>query len=495
MFFFSGYHWLKVAVIVRALNITTKLNLQIISVVLLLVITVTTYNQWLSLQEEKNENKLQLEAITDFLVQKKPSGSFTDMASRQGTANGSRQEQVLAINKELQPGLADVHILVPKNIIKYGFYSLQHQRIVAIGPQADCSFLIDVNFNQNHDTDSANNINTAQFLCEKNSLLWHGAPAINHVRPIKENGVIIGYAFATINKAAVYSAIWNRTINTFLGAFLMLLVCVAIFRELLVRLKRDLILFAEAILVGRTSDFNSEIVEFTPILNYISEQTEKMTRLDRLNIIGEMAAGIAHEVRNPMTTVRGLLQFMGNKPEFVRHKANFDLMIDEIDRANSIITEFLSLAKNRAMEFNDNNLNDIIHDIYPLLQADVMRNNCEIEASLGDIPDVSLDQSSIRQLIINMIRNGLDAMPRGGKIFISTMTDNSKVLLKIQDNGIGISPEVRDKLGTPFFTTKEKGTGLGLAICYRIVQRHAATLTVESELGKGTSFTIVFNPV
>jgi len=170
-------------------------------------------------------------------------------------------------------------------------------------------------------------------------------------------------------------------------------------------------------------------------------------------------------------------------------------MIDEIDRANNIITEFLSLAKNRAMEFSENNMNDIIRDIYPLLRADALRNNCEIEVDFSEIPNVPVDQNSIRQLILNMVRNGLDAMAgSAGVIEISTRTDDEKVFLSIKDHGSGIPPEVKEKLGTPFFTTKEKGTGLGLAICYRIVQRHGASLTVESEPGKGTVFTIAFVP-
>ena len=307
------------------------------------------------------------------------------------------------------------------------------------------------------------------------------------------DGIIIGYAFAAINQDAVYAAIWKRTVNTFLAAFFMLLVCVVVFRELFVKLKKDLQLFAEKIHDGRTCDFNSELAEFTPILQYISEQTEKMTRLDRLNIIGEMAAGIAHEVRNPMTTVRGLLQFMGSKREFSNHEEKFNLMIDEIDRANSIITEFLSLAKNKAMDFTESNLNDIIRDLHPLLMADALRNNCELKASLGNIPTVFLDKNSIRQLILNMMRNGLDAMPTGGLIHISTEWNGEKVLLSIKDHGIGIALEDREKLGTPFFTTKDNGTGLGLAVCHRIVQRHGAILSVNSELGKGTVFTVAFD--
>lgn len=469
-------------------NLTTKLNFKIIGVVLLLLITVTAHNHWLSLQEENAKNIHWLMSITDFLVKKKPPGSFLDIAAQQGAANKPLREQILAINQELQPIVND--ILVPTDIIKFGYYSRQQESIVAIGSHADISLLVGVDsnrFKSNYEGD------TEQLIERKNSILWHGANAVIYVRPIIENDLIVGHAFASINQDAVNAAIWKRTVNTLLAAFSMLLICVIVFRELFVQLKKDLQLFAERILDGRTYDFNSEITEFTPILQYISEQTEKMTRLDRLNIIGEMAAGIAHEVRNPMTTVRGLLQFMSTKREFTNHKEKFSLMIDELDRANSIITEFLSLAKNKAMNFADNNLNDLIREIHPLLQADALRNNCDIEMSLGNIPAIYMDQNSIRQLILNMIRNAIDAMPTGGIIHITTEKDDQRVLLIIKDHGIGIPLGDKEKLGTPFFTTKDNGTGLGLAVCYRIVQRHAATITVESELSKGTIFTIGFH--
>ena len=475
---------------VKKINLTTKLNLKIIGVVLLLMITVTVHNLWLSLQEENEKNALWLVSITDFLIKKKPEGSFSDIAAKHGPLQSTQQE-IMTINHELQPVLQAV--LVPSNIIKFGFYSLEHESIVAIGPHSDISILLGIDgkpFKKVFYSD------TEKFIERKNSLVWHGANALIHVRPVTDrNGIIIGHAFAAINQDAVNAAMWKRTINTLMAAVFMLLVCIVIFRELFNKLKKDMQLFAERILSGCTSNFNSELAEFTPILKYISEQTEKMTRLDRLNIIGEMAAGIAHEVRNPMTTVRGLLQFMGNKQEFANQKEKFSLMIDEIDRANKIITEFLSLAKNRAMNFSENNLNDIIRDIYPLIQADALRNNSDIKISLGDISPLFLDQDSIHQLILNMVRNGLDAMPTGGLIHIITAQNEKKVVLSIKDHGLGIPKEDIDKLGTPFFTTKDHGTGLGLAVCYRIVHRHEATLSINSELGEGTVFTIEFKPI
>lgn len=245
-----------------------------------------------------------------------------------------------------------------------------------------------------------------------------------------------------------------------------------------------------------TKNFNLTVFRYRIKRLLEAEHNHKMVdhlaRLDRLNIIGEMAASIGHEVRNPMTTVRGFLQFLGRKAEFKNHQSHFTLMIEELDRANSIITEFLSLAKNKSMDFKNINLNDIIADISSMIKADALLNCCNIEIILGDIPNLLLDKQSIRQLLLNMIRNAIEAMPQGGTIRINTNHYDKKVLLTIEDQGIGILPELMDKLGTPFVTTKDTGLGLGLAICYRIAQRHEARIYIESKLGEGSIFTVSF---
>lgn len=470
------------------LTLTTRLNIKLVCIVSLLIIVVTGYNHWLTLQEEYGQYTKQLEDITAFLVEKTPPCSFNDIAARQGFAHKPPSEQVLAINKELQPIL--INMFLQSDEIKFGFYSRQHDRIVAIGPVLDNSLLVGVDPDLFTDVYAANTTKLAE---KENSIVWYGAPILYHLRPISQNGNIIGHAFAIANLKTIYAKAWKKTVKTFSGAFIMILVCILLFQETLIRLKKDLNKFAEEIVQGRAAHFKSELTELNPILNYISEQTEKMTRLDRLNIIGEMAASIGHEVRNPMTTVRGFLQFLGKKEQLQPYKNNFDLMIDEIDRANSIITEFLSLAKNRAMDFKENNLNKVISDIFPLLQASVLEHNCKIDLDLKNIPNNVVDERSIRQLIMNMVRNAIEAMPQGGTILISTYYSADKIVLSIKDNGIGITKDLLDKLGTPFFTTKESGTGLGLAVCYRIANRHNAAVLVHSEQGKGTNFSIEFN--
>jgi len=193
-----------------------------------------------------------------------------------------------------------------------------------------------------------------------------------------------------------------------------------------------------------------------------------------------------------MTTVRGYLQLFSQKPDFTSYKSTFNIMIEELDRANAIITEFLSLAKNKVVKLEDQNLNTIIKAIAPLIQSNATISNKYLKLDLDLIPDLLLDAQEIRQLILNLANNGLESMLPGQVITIKTFVKNDKVMMAIQDRGTGIPLELIDKLGSPFFTTKEHGTGLGLAICYSIVARHKATIEVVSS-PQGTTFLIIFD--
>lgn len=231
------------------------------------------------------------------------------------------------------------------------------------------------------------------------------------------------------------------------------------------------------------------LLVLTDITDRVHLENE-MYRLDRLNLIGEMAAGIAHEIRNPMTTVQGFLQLSRNHVDNLSTDI-IDLMLEELHRANSIITEFLNLAKNKISVKKKQNLNNIIVALFPLIQAEAMRSNKQVKLALGECPDISLDEKEIRQLILNIALNGLDAMTSNGNLTIKTFKDKETVVLQIKDEGEGISPEVLSKLGTPFFTTKETGTGLGLAICYSVAKRHDAQIEVETG-DEGTTFSTRF---
>ena len=204
-----------------------------------------------------------------------------------------------------------------------------------------------------------------------------------------------------------------------------------------------------------------------------------------------MAAGISHEIRNPMTTVRGFLQLLSTKEDCLKYEEFFTLMIDELDRANSIISEFLSMGNTRLSNLQELNLNDILSDITPLLQGDAFNENKQIEINTSKVPNLQLNRNEIRQLILNLYRNGLEAMESGKTLTIRTYMDNDDVVLAIEDQGSGIKPEVLEKLGTPFFSTKDNGTGLGLGVCYGIAARHNAKIDIETS-SSGTTFFVRF---
>lgn len=224
------------------------------------------------------------------------------------------------------------------------------------------------------------------------------------------------------------------------------------------------------------------------------KQMEKeLSRLDRLRTVGEMAAGLGHEIRNPMTTVRGFLQMLGNNHDLQKYNDIFDLMIEEIDHANSIITEYLSLAKDKPLYPEKENLNDILMAVSPLISADAIKSDKQVHMDLKSVPDLMLDSKEIRQLIFNLTRNGIEAMSSGGILTIKTYMEEEYVILHIEDQGCGIQDEILENLGTPFHTTKDQGIGLGLPICYNIATRHHATIEIRTS-PKGSVFLVRFNP-
>ena len=232
------------------------------------------------------------------------------------------------------------------------------------------------------------------------------------------------------------------------------------------------------------------------LLKNITEKKKyekELKRLSNLDLIGQMAAGISHEIRNPMTTVRGFLQLLKKESEFEKHNSYFNIMIEELDRANSIITEFLSIGNTKTSDLKMLDLNSIIRDITPLIKIDTFNQNKFIQFDMKDIPKLLLNRNEIRQLIINLYRNGLEAMSTGKVLFISTYKeDENYVVLSVRDEGEGISPAIVEKLGTPFYTTKDNGTGLGLGICYAIAARHKAKIEIQTG-SEGTTFFIKFN--
>ncbi|QGT98629.1 hypothetical protein SYNTR_0036 [Candidatus Syntrophocurvum alkaliphilum] len=259
----------------------------------------------------------------------------------------------------------------------------------------------------------------------------------------------------------------------------------------------------EPITKERNMKNNDFMISITPITQYNGEvvgvikshlnisdykdNQKKLVKMQNLNLIGSMAAGIAHEIRNPMTTIRGFLQLLENN----ENSETIKLMIEELDSANKIIKDFLLLSKANSFKLLKQDLNDLIISLYPLIISNADYYNINVELELKEIPNLSLDEIQIRKLIINLIQNSIESMQGEGKIIIKTYMDINNVTLCIKDEGHGIDSSIKDMVDIPFFTTKDDKIGLGLSICYYIAKNHNAELTFDSN-NLGTNFYLKF---
>jgi len=224
----------------------------------------------------------------------------------------------------------------------------------------------------------------------------------------------------------------------------------------------------------------------------MSRLRDEVGRMERLSLVGQMAASITHEIRNPMAVIRGFVQLMRERsPE--HQQEYFRIVMDELDRANSIINDFLSLAQNQIIEKESCSLHDLIKEMLPLLWADANLRGQSIELELADhMPQLMLNVKEMKQVILNLARNGMEAMDQKGLLVIRTIVHDGQVELLVMDSGCGIPKEKLDRLFEPFYTTKLRGTGLGLPLCLSIVERHGGQIRVESEEGEGTRFIVIF---
>lgn len=217
-------------------------------------------------------------------------------------------------------------------------------------------------------------------------------------------------------------------------------------------------------------------------------------RLDRLNIVGQMAASVAHEVRNPMTVIRGYIQILTKKTGEA-YSSQFNTILEELDRANRIISDYLSLARDKYVEKKSESLSRIIQDVFPLIESEALARNISCYGKFDDkIPMLMFNSEEIKQLILNLSMNALDALDEGGELSISCTNKNetSEVELEVRDTGCGMDSSDIEKVFEPFYTTKKNGSGLGLSICRSIVERHGGCISIQSERGKGSIFKIRF---
>ncbi|WP_257215807.1 ATP-binding protein [Fredinandcohnia onubensis] len=217
----------------------------------------------------------------------------------------------------------------------------------------------------------------------------------------------------------------------------------------------------------------------------------ELRRSEKMNVVSQLAASVAHEVRNPLTTVNGFLQLIIRDDNITDKQRNYiDITLSELNRAQSIINDYLSLAKPNNSNTQLVNISEELSKTVELMTSYTNIQSIEVETFIEDSLYINGNKDEIKQVLINIIKNAIEAIGNDGLLQINAFAKDQDIIVKITDNGPGMTKEQLSKIGTPFYSTKDKGTGVGLTICFQIIDQLKGSIDVESTVGKGTSFLI-----
>ncbi|MFC4779456.1 ATP-binding protein [Paenibacillus sp. GCM10023252] len=212
----------------------------------------------------------------------------------------------------------------------------------------------------------------------------------------------------------------------------------------------------------------------------------RLLKAERLNMVSELAASIAHEVRNPLTVVRGFLQIMRNNSEDEKSRAYMNTSIEELDRAEYIISDYLNMAKHQDEKSDMLHISEVLTQTVELTRSFAVIGQVELILHCEKELYANANKVQLQQVFINLLKNAIEAMPRGGEVEIFAMRLEDQIVINFSDNGEGMTPDQLRRLGTSYYTTKSTGTGLGLVVCMRIIHEIKGTLQFFSEFGQGT---------
>lgn len=233
------------------------------------------------------------------------------------------------------------------------------------------------------------------------------------------------------------------------------------------------------------------LIRFISYLKAINSINEELRQKEKLAVIGQMAAAIGHEIRNPLASLKGFTQLQQERSP---NSNNFyPIMIQEIDRINSIVNDLMYIGKPKSLHFAKANIEEIIAYTLSITQQQAERQKVNIETVMeGPLPPIECDDKKLKQVFINLIKNAAEAMPDGGKIRIHIkVLKDKRMLISVEDEGCGIEDKNILNIGEPFYTTKKDGTGLGLMVTNQIIADHKGQFKIESHMGIGTKVIVI----
>lgn len=235
------------------------------------------------------------------------------------------------------------------------------------------------------------------------------------------------------------------------------------------------------------------VIYLVETMKYNAQMRKELIKAEKMSILTQISASISHEVKNPITITQGFVEALEDEDSKERRKEYVGYILEELQRAQNIIYEFLALTKPELDSMTTINISKELAYSVNLMKPFAKSHKVKIEVENIDEQCMILgDRQKIRQCFINLIKNSIEAMENGGELWIKANTNSNRISIDIIDNGVGMTPNEISKLGTPYFTTKEEGTGLGMMIVFNIIKTMKGEIKVESEKGKGTKFMITF---
>ncbi len=434
--------------------------------------------------------------LDQFLV-----GSYDDILRRQRDVGPDRGARIAALNRELAAYTDQVAAAYPG--IGVGYYSRELDAIITYGPSDIYADKVGLPIGPTHEGRIV--MATGRPRVQEGALVR--GEIMNAMHPVVRDGRVIGYIWANEFTADIQAQISAMTRQAYLAILLGLILGIAGVVFLVGRLATDIgrikggLMDLKNDLTHELPRLGGEMGEISAAINDMARSLtakrrleEQVQRAERLALAGELAAGLAHEIRNPMMAVKGFAQLLREEITPAEQREYSDIIIRETGRMNRLIEELLTFARPPAAGVGPADINTVVADSLLLIEPKAARSRIELVRSLAPaLPRVNVDSERLKQVLINVLINASQAVDHDGEIRASTYfePDDGTVRVSVADTGVGISPENIAKLFDPFFTTKEGGTGLGLSVAGRLMESWGGKILVDSTLGRGSVFTLV----
>lgn len=376
--------------------------------------------------------------------------------------------------------------------IVIGYYDKRLNRVITNGPDLSWYFLKgmpsdSVYFNYSN--------GKVDIIKNPSSLRWKKRSVFGAVSPVKKDGKIVGLAWVNMETKKNIDAVAHSREGLLIATMSIFLVGLLGVHLISRRSKRALHEFADCMKNLHSDNAATyTIEELAPLIAEVKaiqfKQMDLALQNERLDTIAQLAAGFAHDIRNPLTSIRGFLQLISTRVA-ADDRDFINISIEELDGINRLIQDMLYLSRPPESNFEKVYIGDLLTNIKDFVTPEANLKEIVFNTRIQhNLPAILLDSGQMRQVFINLIRNAFEAITSKGEILLSAYSSDKEITIEIKDNGIGIPETEQEKIFDALYTTKNNGTGLGLAICREIIARHKGSISIKSKVGTGTTIII-----